>query len=164
MSNSGPRCNDPRRRVVDSITHRATKRAMATIVVFALGVQINRWVPTPDVLHIIRDRASPSHHARFLPDDMLALASVPQCEPLPNVAILVLESSRLHIFLHDSHAVCRCVWDDEAAVPFVQKKRIARNMIEWLRGSPEHRHSTHRITDIEDCRLFTEVYAELNAE
>jgi hypothetical protein len=84
---------------------------MATIVVFALGVQINRWVPAQSVMHIIRDRSAPSHLVRLVTDEKLEVVPVSQYGTFPHVAILVLESSKLHIFLHDSHAVCRCVWD-----------------------------------------------------
>ena len=130
---------------------------LALLHLLSFSLQINRMFAAAHVKHLLDTRMPPASSTRFYGDVSAYVGVVTSAQQVPELAILSMESSRMHIFLHDTARIRRCLWD--GAVTYDDKKEIVKHMMLWLNATDFG--CTARIHNYEDGCVFGDVLQEM---
>jgi len=121
------------------------------------GVQVNSLFSIADVHDLVKSRTVTTNTRFFTQSDFKHFEIGRELTRAKPHAILSLESGRLHVFLHDTMRVRRCLWDGD--VMYDDKKEIVACMMSWL--STTDLPTDHLLVPYEDGQVFTEVMEEM---
>ena len=126
--------------------------------ILALSFQINSIFLVKDVQHLMKQRVENTNKISIRYGNLQEYDAVIISTKIPKHAILCYESDRLHIFLHDKKAICRCIWD--GIINYNEKKHIMKNMLSWW--IQNNSQLDQRVVNYEDSIVFSQVIKEIN--